>query len=194
MKVLLHVCCGPCAVYPLQRLCEDGHEVVGFFYNPNIHPYKEFSRRLETAREFAGKRQLNLLVDDRYQLEAFLRSALNAENGRCSMCYEIRLREAARMAKRQQCDCFSTSLLVSPFQKHEMIRTIGEQIALTEQIPFLYIDFRLGWNEGVRISKELELYRQPYCGCIFSEQERYYKGCKEQKQCFQADLNPSAKV
>ncbi|MDR3562715.1 MAG: epoxyqueuosine reductase QueH [Negativicutes bacterium] len=175
MKMLLHVCCGPCAAYPVQHLKEEGHELVGFFYNPNIHPYKEFSRRLETTCEFAAQAGLELVVDDRYTLEEFLHQALTAGEGRCRECYAMRLRVAARYAKEHAFDCFSTTLLVSPYQKHELIRTTGEAIAAEEGVPFCYIDFRSGWPEGVRISKELELYRQPYCGCIFSEKERYLK-------------------
>ncbi|MDR3592932.1 MAG: epoxyqueuosine reductase QueH [Negativicutes bacterium] len=175
MKMLLHVCCGPCAAFPVQSLRQQGHELVGFFYNPNIHPYKEFSRRLETAREYAAKTDLELVVDDRYTLEEFLRQSLDAGEGRCRECYALRLRACARYAKANNFDCFSTTLLVSPYQRHELIRETAEKIAVEEAVPFCYIDFRPGWPEGVRISKELELYRQPYCGCIFSEKERYLK-------------------
>lgn len=180
MRILLHVCCGPCAAYPVKTLLNDGHQVTGFFYNPNIHPYKEFTRRLETSKEFAAKADLELIVDDSYTLEEFLTEALRSPY-RCSYCYEVRLRKAARYAKEQGYDCFSTSLLVSPYQKHELIAELGSSIAKEENIPFLYIDFRGGWPEGVQISKDLELYRQPYCGCIFSEKERYYRAKKEKK-------------
>jgi predicted adenine nucleotide alpha hydrolase (AANH) superfamily ATPase len=179
MKLLLHLCCGPCAVFPLKQLRASGHEVVGYFYNPNIHPYKEFARRLETAKEFSEKMQLELIIDPRYLLEDFLQQALSLGSGRCVGCYELRLREVARFAKANHFDCFSTSLLVSPYQKHELIRETAEKIALEEGIPFCYFDFRIGWSEGVKISRELELYRQPYCGCIFSEKDRYYKPLKE---------------
>jgi len=181
MRMLLHVCCGPCAAFPVKQLRETGYEIVGFFYNPNIHPYKEFLRRLETAQEFAQKVELDLIIDNRYTLEEFLGKALSAPDGRCSMCYEIRLREAARFAKVNGFDCFSTTLLVSPYQKHELIRSLGERIAHEESITFQYIDFRPGWSDGVKISRELDLYRQPYCGCIFSEKERYCKPGKENK-------------
>ncbi len=174
MRLLLHTCCGPCAAFPVKYLREQQYDVAGYFYNPNIHPYKEYARRLDALREFAGKTDLELIIDDRYTLEEFLSKALNAAD-RCSMCYELRLRAAARVAKENNFDCFSTTLLVSPYQKHEAIREIAEQVALEEQIPFCYHDFRPGWQEGVKISKELELYRQPYCGCIFSEKERYLK-------------------
>ncbi|SHI35865.1 epoxyqueuosine reductase QueH [Propionispora hippei] len=175
MRMLLHMCCGPCSVFPLKQLRELGHEVTGYFYNPNIHPYKEFRKRLETAQDFASRSQLTMIVDDSYTLEEFLTQALQAENGRCGMCYELRLRQTARYAKEQGFDCFTTSLLVSPYQKHELIRETCERMAAEEGISFLYVDFRTGWQEGVQISKDMELYRQPYCGCIFSEKERYMK-------------------
>jgi predicted adenine nucleotide alpha hydrolase (AANH) superfamily ATPase len=175
MRMLLHVCCGPCAAYPVKHLREAGWDLVGYFYNPNIHPYKEFSRRLDTSREFAAKVGIELIVDDAYTLEDFLSRALTAEGGRCRACYELRLRQTARYAKDQGLDCFSTTLLVSPYQQHEMIRSVAEEVAAAEGVPFHYEDYRTGWQTGVAISKELELYRQPYCGCVFSERDRYLK-------------------
>jgi predicted adenine nucleotide alpha hydrolase (AANH) superfamily ATPase len=178
MRILLHICCGPCATYPVKALREAGHDLEGFFFNPNIHPYKEFSRRLETLQEYAAKVDLAVHIDSRYLLEQFLQAALVDLDGRCSMCYEIRLRAAARFAKENGFDAFSTTLLVSPYQKHDVICQVAEQIAKEEGLPFHYTDFRPGFREGVEISKEMELYRQPYCGCIFSEKERY---CKKNK-------------
>ncbi|MDR7865233.1 MAG: epoxyqueuosine reductase QueH [Sporomusaceae bacterium] len=193
MKILLHLCCGPCAAFPVQHLREAGHEIVGYFFNPNIHPYKEFTRRLETSREFAAKVGLDLVVDAAYTLEDYLVRALAAGDDRCRACYGLRLEKAARYAGDHGFDCFTTTLLVSPYQRHEIIKEVGESAAASENVPFCYIDFRPGWTEGVRISKELELYRQPYCGCIFSERDRYYKPRKEDRlQCPQAST-PSAK-
>lgn len=175
MRILLHICCGPCAAYPVKALREEGHELTGFFYNPNIHPYKEFSRRLETLKEYAAKVDLAVEIDDRYSLEEFLQTALLDLGKRCTMCYEVRLREAACYAKAHGFDAFSTTLLVSPYQKHDVIRAVAEKIAKEEGIKFYYSDFRPGFREGVDISKEMVLYRQPYCGCIFSEKDRYLK-------------------
>mgnify|MGYP003602864979 FL=1 len=175
MKILLHLCCGPCATFPVEFLRENNHKVEGYFYNQNIHPYKEFKKRLNTAREYAEKVNLKLIVDNSYRLEEFLSKVLTEPNGRCYYCYESRLMLAAKVAKEYNFEAFSTSLLVSPYQKHEMIKTICEKVAEIEQIPFFYYDYREGWAEGVEISKELELYRQPYCGCIFSERDRYQK-------------------
>lgn len=173
--ILLHICCGPCSIFPIKRLQEESLEITGYFYNPNIHPYKEFTRRLNTLSDYAKKIDLALIIDDRYTLEEFLSNALQLSSDRCQYCYELRLREAARYAKSHAFDSFTTTLLVSPYQKHELIRQVGEQIGREEGIPFYYIDLRPGWQEGVTISREMEMYRQPYCGCIFSEKERYLK-------------------
>ena len=182
MKMLLHMCCGPCSAFPVKHLQELGYDLVGYFYNPNIHPYKEFVRRLETSREFAEKVGLPIVVEPEYTLEEFLNRALAGSRGRCRECYEIRLRRAARYAIENGFECFTTTLLVSPYQQHDLIRELGETIGQEEGIPFQYIDFRPGWQEGVQISKDMELYRQPYCGCIFSERDRYYKPRKEKSQ------------
>lgn len=176
MSVLLHACCGPCACFPLKYLKEHGYDdIVGYFYNPNIHPYKEFKRRLDTFIEFAEKTQLDIEIDAGYELEQFIKKQLECPEGRCVVCYETRLHKAAYFAKQQGFEYFTTTLLVSPYQKHDLIRQIGEKIADQVGVKFLYIDFRQGYHEGVKISKDLELYRQPYCGCIFSERDRYYK-------------------
>jgi len=174
-KLLLHMCCGPCACYPVKRLRALGYEVEGYFFNPNIHPYKEFQRRLETAREFADKVGINLTVDDNYALQEWLERALHAPQGRCLACYASRMQQAALFAKENGFDAFTTSLLASPYQNHDAIHAAAEQAAKNAGVQFFYDDFRLGWDEGVKSSLELELYRQPYCGCIFSEQERYDK-------------------
>ena len=179
MKLLLHMCCGPCSVYPVDHLRSLGHTLTGWFYNPNIHPYKEFRRRLETAGEFATKVDLTMLVCDEYTLEDFLIRALAAAEGRCAACYSLRLQAAARQAKAAGYDAFTTTLLVSPHQKHDLIRQAGEAAGVEVGIPFHYEDFRLGWKEGVTKSIAMELYRQPYCGCIFSERDRYWKPQKQ---------------
>jgi hypothetical protein len=175
MKLLLHICCGPCSISPVAQLREMGHELQGYFFNPNIHPYKEFERRLDTLKEYATAIDLPLTVDGRYLLEDFLAEAMRIDRIRCEGCYEMRFRMAATAARQLACDAFTTTLLVSPYQKHDLIREVGERVAKETGIPFYYVDFRPGWHEGVRISRERQMYRQPYCGCIFSEKERYCK-------------------
>jgi predicted adenine nucleotide alpha hydrolase (AANH) superfamily ATPase len=108
-----------------------------------------------------------------YPLEGFLRQIIFREEDRCRYCYRLRLVKTALIAKKGRFDAFTTTLLYSRFQKHDLIRSIGEEVAGEYDIPFFYRDFREGWLEGIQISKALGLYRQPYCGCIYSEKERY---------------------
>ncbi len=175
MRLLLHLCCGPCAAFPVKFLRENNYNIIGYFYNPNIHPYKEFKQRLDTLKAYAAQVDLSLTVDSSYSLEEFLTEALREGSARCSTCYELRLRQTATVAKEQAFDGFTTTLLVSPYQKHELIKEIGKKIAKEIRIEFCYFDFRTGWQEGVNLSRNMELYRHPYCGCIFSEKERYCK-------------------
>ena len=175
MKLLLHACCGPCACYPTEKLTADGTAFDILYFNPNIHPYKEFKHRLNTLREFAEKEQYKLIVDKAYPLEECVRGMLDEPTMRCAYCYRTRLMYAAQYAKEHGYDAFSTTLLVSPYQKHELIKEIAGAAALKYDIPFYYEDFRVGYQRGVDISLELELYRQPYCGCVFSERDRYEK-------------------
>lgn len=172
MKLLMHMCCGPCAVYPYQVLTGE-HDVTGLFYNPNIHPYTEYKKRMDTAREFADKSGFRLITIDEYNLDEFLRNAAFREGQRCMMCYAERLSRAASVAKKGNFDAFTTTLLVSPFQKHDLVRKLGEEAASRYGVEFLYRDFREGFKEGAAKSKEMGLYRQPYCGCIYSERDRY---------------------
>lgn len=173
MKILLHICCGPCALYPLRTLRAAGHEVTGFFFNPNIHPYQEYSRRLEAVNDMASKEALPLIIHDDYDLEGFLANVAPAPEKRCSYCYASRLRAAAEAAVEHGFEAFSASLLYSRYQRHDEIRELGEQLGRKHGVTFYYEDFRPGWQEGIRLSKELGLYRQQYCGCIYSEKERY---------------------
>ncbi len=175
MKLLLHICCAPCSIYPLRVLREQAWEVQGYFYNPNIHPYQEYSRRLATLEEYAAQIALPLLVAPGYEMEQFLRWVVYREQDRCRFCYGLRLEQAARVAKEAGATAFSTTLLYSRYQKHDLIREIGFQIGLEVGIAFYYEDFRRGWREGMATSKELGMYRQQYCGCLYSEKERYYR-------------------
>lgn len=173
MRVLLHTCCGPCSIYPLRTLRSAGHQVTGFFYNHNIHPFQEYSRRLVALRDMAEKEGMPVIVRDEYDLEGFLASVASQPEQRCGYCYSSRLRATAATASERGFDAFTASLLYSRYQQHDMIRELGEKIGREYGITFLYQDFRPGWQEGIRLSKELGLYRQQYCGCIYSEKERY---------------------
>lgn len=173
MNILLHACCGPCSCYPTEKLKEDGHSFDILFYNPNIHPYQEFKHRLNTLMEFCKKQQIQLIVNKSYELETCVRGMLAEPTIRCAYCYRSRLFYAAQFAKENGYDAFSTTLLVSPYQKHELIRRTAEEAAERFEIPFFYEDFRPGYQRGVDISLAMGLYRQQYCGCVFSERDRY---------------------
>jgi predicted adenine nucleotide alpha hydrolase (AANH) superfamily ATPase len=146
---------------------------MGFFYRHNIHPYTECLKRQETLEGYAQSASLKMIYQDGYDLERFLRKAAFREVDRCRICYHDRLYATARIAKKGRFDYFSSTLLYSTFQNHQLIQTIGHAVAKSVGVPFYYYDFREGWKRGVEISKDLGLYRQNYCGCIYSEKERY---------------------
>ena len=173
MNILLHICCGPCATFPLQQLRTAGHQVTGYFYNHNIHPYQEYVRRRDTAVQMAEQQGMPLIMRDEYDVEGFLQNVAAEPNNRCSYCYASRLRATAQTAAERGFDAFTASLLYSRFQKHDEIRAMGDQLGKEFGVPFYYQDFRSGWQEGIKLSKEQGLYRQQYCGCIYSEKERY---------------------
>ena len=173
MNILLHTCCGPCALYPLRTLRTAGHQVTGFFYNHNIHPYQEYTLRRDAVMQMAEHEAMPLIMRDDYDLEGFLSNVAAEPEKRCSYCYASRLRATAKIAAEGGFDAFTAALLYSRYQKHEEIKELGERIGQEFGVPFHYEDFRPGWQEGIKLSKELGLYRQQYCGCIYSEKERY---------------------
>jgi epoxyqueuosine reductase len=174
MKILLHICCAPCAIYPVQELRSGGMDVTGYFFNHNIHPYQEYRRRMDTVRNYAELVELDVVYRDEYRLEEFLANVADNPADRCLYCYSSRLEIVAAAALELGFEAFSTSLLYSRYQKHDIIREVGERIADRYGIAFHYADFRKGWQEGITLSKKMELYRQQYCGCIYSEKDRYY--------------------
>jgi len=166
----------------VEYLREKGLEVWSYFYNPNIHPYTEFVRRRETLEAYARDAGFKVIVDNEYDMEEFLRGVAYREEQRCRFCYAVRLRKAAHLAKDEGYNCFTTTLLVSPYQKHDLIRQAGEAAAEEYGVPFYYIDFRPGYRRAAAFSREMGMYRQPYCGCIYSEKERYYRPSKGGKE------------
>jgi epoxyqueuosine reductase len=175
MNILLHVCCAPCALYPYFRLKEEGFDSTGYFYNPNIHPYLEYKKRLDTVREFSSRVGLEVQYRDGYDLDSFLLRIAGKGNRRCEQCYRMRLDAAAMAAREKGIGAFTTSLLYSKYQKHDLIKGIALETASEHGIEFYYEDFRRGWREGIVESRAMGLYRQQYCGCIYSEKERYEK-------------------
>jgi epoxyqueuosine reductase len=174
VRILLHVCCGPCALTPVARLRAQGLEVTALFYNPNIHPLTEYLRRREGLEQVAARMDLPVIFkDDEYDPRTFLRMVAHQEENRCPSCYHLRLERTLAVARSGDFDLFSTTLLYSRFQKHEAIAEVCRGLSGSGPVRFHYEDFREGWKEGIRISKEWGIYRQPYCGCLFSEWERY---------------------
>jgi len=173
MKLLLHICCAPCSIHPVRVLRENDFDLMGFFYRNNIHPYTECLKRQQTLNDYATQIDLKLIIPEEYELESFLQNVVFREKNRCQFCYHDRLRSTALLAKRGKFDLFSTTLLYSKYQNHEAIKTIGEAVSKEVGVPFHYQDFRTGWKEGIEVSKQLDIYRQQYCGCIYSEKERY---------------------
>ncbi len=178
MELLLHVCCGPCSLYPVKVLKERGIKSAGFFFNPNIHPFRELERRINALETVSKALDFPVVWDTGgYGLKTWL-EALEGRldfNTRCPVCYRIRLEETARRARELKIPAISTTLLYSRYQRHDNIAAIGREAAEKQGLEFYYEDFRKGWQQGIDESLELGIYRQPYCGCIFSEAERYSK-------------------
>ena len=182
-RILLHICCGPCSTYPIGQLREEEFQVTGFWYNPNIHPWQEHQRRRESLQKYADAASshvrsgvgLPVIWHEKYEMPLYLRAVVGHEKfgERCCICYRMRLEKTARVAAEGGFDAFTTTLLISPHQDQATIRQIGEEVAKEWGVEFYFENFRRGWSERGRLTREHGLYRQQYCGCIYSEWERY---------------------
>ncbi len=174
MEILLHTCCAPCLIYPLARLKDQGFKVKAFYYNPNIHPFSEYGRRKEAVEVFSKDLQLDLECSPYRPAEFF--QAVNSKEGqpeRCAICWSLRLQKTARQAKEAGFGAFTSTLLVSPYQNHELLKQLGNQIALDTGVDYYYEDFRPGFRQAHAEARGKGIYCQKYCGCIYSEIERY---------------------
>jgi len=181
-KLLLHTCCAPCLIGVLPSIEKIGNcELSCFWYNPNIHPYTEYQSRLDALVDYTSRNNINLIVKDYYGLVEFTRNVINDLNGRCGYCYGARIKETVRYAKENGFDMFSAALLVSPYQNHEKIKEVCEKYSEESGVEFYYADFRGNFREGQKSARENNIYIQKYCGCIFSEQERYNRYRKQEK-------------
>lgn len=169
----MHICCANCALYPLTVIKQRGIDVKGLWFNPNIHPYTEYKSRLDALKKLQDLWNLDVEYIDYYGLKEYIRNVVGNEDNRCEYCYLVRLEETAKKARDINADAFTTSLLVSPYQKFDMIIDIGKMMQERYCVEFFVEDFRKGFNECKSMSRELGLYRQKYCGCIYSEMERY---------------------
>ena len=180
-KVLLHVCCGVCATSVVERLREEGFEVTCFFYNPNIHPEKEYKRRLESFLEVTRKMNLQYIVGE-YEVEKWWDKIKGLEREpeggkRCEICFRVRLAKTEEIFKKGNFSYFTTTLTVSPYKNAEVINQIGKTL---DPPHFLIRDFKKkeGFKRSITLAKQWNLYRQNYCGCIFSYKERRHRQTK----------------
>ena len=175
MKLLMHTCCAPCSVYCIDTLRKEGIEPTIYWYNPNIHPYMEYKARRDTLKEYAESLNLNAIFEEDYGLDDFCKNVVGDLQNRCkNYCYPVRLRKTFEYAKENGYDAVTTTLLYSIYQNHDFIKEYMEKLSEEFGIEFLYRDFRVGFREGQNKARELGLYMQKYCGCIFSEEMRYY--------------------
>lgn len=174
MRILTHICCGPCLVYPYEKMLAEGDSLIGFWYNPNIHPYTEYQNRLHSLQKIQQIHNMEITFHDKYDLEKFLSQALPDIENRCEKCYAMRLRETAKYAKENGFEYFTTTLFVSPWQKLDQIRKLGAELETEFGVKFVDLDIVDGYREGRQKAREMGLYMQKYCGCIFSEKERFH--------------------
>jgi|Deesub1362A_J573_1020465.scaffolds.fasta_scaffold00871_16 hypothetical protein len=185
MRILLHICCSNCVTYPFRILGNEGHQIRGLWFNPNIHPSDEYSLRLQSLKGLASKWQMDVIYEG-YEPERYFElfgldgekpEGLSPEDvpmapERCSSCYHLRLRRTAEEARRMGFDAFTTTLLISPYQDFERLIQTGRRLADEYNVEFYLRDFRVYFKDSQTLSRELGLYRQKYCGCIFSRMER----------------------
>ena len=171
-SVLVHCCCAHCAAYTVEHW-RQGYEVSALWYNPNIHPYTEHQQRLDSMKSLAQELKLPLIIHEDYDIIEYFRRVVGHEAQRCRYCFDLRLSKTAEIARENDFNAFTTTLLISPQQKHDIIQETGIRIADEHGPEFLYADLRKRYSESRHMTKPLNLYRQQYCGCIYSEWERY---------------------
>ncbi len=174
-KILLHCCCAPCSLSCIEPLQNEGADLSLFWYNPNIHPYKEYEARRDCLLDYAKEIGLEVRVKEKYGLRDFVKNVAENIDTRCVYCYEHRLEETAKFAKEKGFDAFTTTLLASLYQDHDAIKKAGERFARLYGVEFLYRDFRPNFRDGNQKAREKGFYMQKYCGCVFSEEDRHQK-------------------
>ena len=182
--LLLHICCAPCSVACIKKLRSEGVEPTGFWYNPNIHPWQEYKARRDTLIDYAASIDLELIVREEYGLKKFTQAVSNHVEKRCGYCYAVRLEETAKTAAEQGFRAIATTLTVSPYQNRELIFAIGQKAAAKYGVEFLPYDFSPDFRAGQAEARELEMYMQKYCGCIYSEEDRYQKQIEKDRKKF----------
>ena len=171
--VVIHCCCAHCSAYTIDYWRRQGYEPTAFWYNPNIHPYTEHQQRLQAMQILAEKLDFQLVIDGNYDLKKYFNIVDGNEDQRCRFCFRLRLQKTAEAAFKLGFKAFTSSLLISPHQKHDLLQEIGSTIAEETGINFLYVDLRKRYSDSRHMMKPLVLYRQQYCGCLYSEWERF---------------------
>ncbi len=172
-SVLIHCCCAHCAAYTVQYWQEQGYDVAALWYNPNIHPYMEHQNRLQAIKTLSENMRFNLLVIDGYDFVEYFRRVVGHEGERCRYCFDMRLKKTIDKAVELGISSFTSTLLISHQQNHDLLKDIGNTLAQSTGIEFLYADLRKRYSDSRHITKPMDLYRQQYCGCVYSEWERY---------------------
>ncbi|MDD4874565.1 MAG: epoxyqueuosine reductase QueH [Dehalococcoidales bacterium] len=173
ISLLIHCCCAHCTAYTVKYWQEQGYNINALWYNPNIHPYIEHQNRLEAMKTLSNNIGFNLIVVEGYDFIEYFRRVAGHEAERCQYCFDIRLRKAVEVALGQGIKAFTSTLLISPHQKHDVLINISSKLAQDSNIEFLYADLRKRYSDSRHITKPMKLYRQQYCGCLYSEWERY---------------------
>ena len=172
-SVLIHCCCVHCAAYTVDYWRRQEYEVRVLWYNPNIHPYTEHQHRLDAMKSLAQQVSLPLIVAEGYDIIDYFQQVVGRESERCQYCFRLRLSKTVDTAYQSGFTAFTTTLLISPHQKNDLLREIGNRLAAEKGIDFLYADIRKYYSDSRCMTKGLNLYRQQYCGCVYSEWERF---------------------
>ena len=172
-SVLIHCCCAHCTAYTVDYWWRQGHELTTFWYNPNIHPYIEYQQRLKAIQALAEELDFSLIIDGNYDMKKHFNMVAGNEGQRCRFCFQLRLQKTAEAAVKLGFKAFTSSLLISPHQKHDLLLEVGSTVAEETGIKFLYVDLRKRYSDSRHMTKPLGLYRQQYCGCLYSEWERF---------------------
>jgi len=182
----MHICCAPCAVAIVEKLKNDSDVYFeGFFYNPNIHPINEYEKRKLTVKQLSDEYDFKVSFNDDFKLEYWKKNLGEDKLLRCNTCYSLRLNAAAKFAKENSFESFTTSLLISPYQNHELIKSMGQAIADKYGINFYYEDFRELYRKGREISRGKHYYMQKYCGCFYS----YWESDHPKKPVYTFDVD-----
>lgn len=173
-SLLVHACCAPCATASVGKLISEVESPYMLFFNPNIHPYLEFESRLDSFRAYLEVTGLQGEVNTAYGLERFINGLVDiSKPARCLYCYLLRFEEAAKRAKELGIGRFTTTLTISPYQDHDLIKLVGKEAGDKFGVEFVYWDFRSEYRKSRQLSKDAGYYMQKYCGCVFSEADRY---------------------